>query len=159
MDKKKKIIIITAAAIVVVLAIAAAIIAARPKNTAAPTEADGQVQQKTEVPAKDDGASDGDASSGEEKVYTPTFMYFISSADADFDKTNEVIERLKSEYDGKVKFDIRNVDNDPAQLENFPVEGKTPALIMLDTKNEISGFLFQTGNYDELKAAIDAAMK
>lgn len=95
----------------------------------------------------------------EKKVYTPTFMYFISNSDADFEKTNEVIEKLKKEYGEKVVFDIRNVDEDPSQLDNFPVEGQTPALIMLNTNNDISNFLFQNGNYDELKAAIDAALK
>ena len=95
----------------------------------------------------------------EEKVYTPTFMYFVSNNDADFAKTNETIEKLKAEYDGKVNFDVRNVTDDPSQLENFPVEGQTPALIMLDTSNNISNFLFMNGNYDDLKAAIEAALK
>ena len=95
----------------------------------------------------------------EEKVYTPTFMYFVSNNDADFAKTNETIEKLKGEYNGKVNFDVRNVTEDPSQLENFPVEGQTPALIMLDTSNNISNFLFMNGNYDDLKAAIEAALK
>ena len=95
----------------------------------------------------------------EEKIYTPTFMYFVSNEDADFAATNEVIEKLKNEYNGKVNFDVRNVTEDPSNLENFPVEGQTPALIMLDTSNNISNFLFMNGNYDDLKAAIEAALK
>ena len=94
-----------------------------------------------------------------EKVYTPTFMYFIADTDANFAATNETIEKLKKEYEGKVIFDIRNVTQDPGQLDNFPVEGQTPALIMLDTSNNISNFLFMNGNYDDLKAAIDAALQ
>lgn len=101
----------------------------------------------------------GVSASQEEKVYTPTFMYFVSDSDEKFSETNEVIERLKNEYNGKVNFDIRNVDQDPAQLDNFPVGGQTPVLIMLNTSNDISDFLFQNGNYDDLKAAIEAAFK
>ena len=95
----------------------------------------------------------------EEKVYTPTFMYFVSNDDADFAKTNETIEKLKAEYNGKVNFDVKNVTDDPSLLDNFPVAGQTPALIMLDTSNNISNFLFMNGNYDDLKAAIEAALK
>lgn len=96
----------------------------------------------------------------EKKVYTPTFMYFVSNSDKDFQKTNEVIEKLKKEYGDRVNFDVRNVDKDPSLLENFElVKGQTPALIMLNTSNDISNFLFQNGNYDDLKSAIEDALK
>ena len=113
--------------------------AANQQNTAAP-----QVEEVTEDP---------------EKVYTPTFMYFVAETDANFAQTNETIEKLKKEYEGRVTFDIRNVTQDPSQLENFPVAGQTPALIMLNTSNDISNFLFMNGNYDDLKAAIEAALQ
>lgn len=171
MNKKTKIIIITAAALIVVAVILAAVIAGKGKTDDVAEKNDRQVQQveeeiseKEQSPEKDDEkkatqAGTEESEEAEEKVYTPTFMYFISSNDADFDKTNEVIERLKKEYAEKVTFDIRNVDEDPSQLENFPVEGQTPALIMLNTKNDISNFLFQNGNYEELKAAIEGALE
>jgi len=100
-----------------------------------------------------------EAESEPEKVYTPTFMYFVADTDANFAQTNETIEKLKKEYEGRVNFDIRNVTQDPSQLENFPVEGQTPALIMLNTNNDISNFLFMNGNYDDLKSAIEAALQ
>lgn len=115
------------------------------KQTVTEKNGENSVEEKTEA--------------AEEKVYTPTFMYFVSNDDADFAKTNETIEKLKAEYNGKVNFDVRNVTEDPSQLDNFPVAGQTPALIMLDTSNNISDFLFMNGNYDDLKAAIEAALK
>ncbi len=98
-------------------------------------------------------------SEGEAKVTLPTFMYFISEDDKDFEKTNEVLEKLKKEYDGLVNFDIRNVTKEPENLENFPVEGNTPALIMLNYENDITNFLFKNGNYDDLKQAIITASR
>lgn len=96
----------------------------------------------------------------EEKVYKPTFMYFISGKDEGFDATNVMLEELKKEYGDKVNFDIRNIDENPELVNNFPVgDGNTPTLIMLNTKNEISNILFKNKNKNELKAAIDAAMK
>ena len=106
------------------------------------------------------GGSENSNSQEDEKVYKPTFMYFVSESDSDYEKTNEVVEKLKKEYAGKVEFDIRNVDKNPDVLNNFEiVKGQTPALIMLNTKNDISNFLFQNGNYDDLKATIEAALK
>ncbi len=96
----------------------------------------------------------------EEKVFTPTFMYFISSKDAGFDATNAIIEDLKKEYKGKINFDIKNIDENPELVDNFPVgDGNTPTLIMLNTKNEISNILFKTSDKEKLKQAIEAAMK
>ena len=96
----------------------------------------------------------------EEKVFTPTFMYFISSKDDGFDATNAIIDDLKKEYKGRINFDIKNIDEDPELVENFPVgDGNTPTLIMLNTKNEISNILFKTSDKAKLKQAIEAAMK
>ncbi len=93
-----------------------------------------------------------------EKV-TPTFMYFVSSGDADFDKTQSMIEELKKEYDGKINFNIINIDEDSEAAKNFPVQGNTPALIMLNTSNDISAMEFQCADKDKLKTDIEAALK
>lgn len=100
-----------------------------------------------------------DAENAGEKVYTPTFMYFVSKSDEGYDATMVMLEELKKEFDGKVKFDIRNIDDDPEAVKNFPVENNTPTLIMLNTKNDISNILFKTKDKDKLTAAITAAMQ
>lgn len=100
-----------------------------------------------------------EASKGEDNVTLPTFMYFISDADSDLKNINEVIEKLKKEYEGIVNFDIRNVTKEPENLKNFPVEGATPALIMLNSNNDITNILFRNSNYSELKQAIEEASK
>ena len=95
----------------------------------------------------------------EQKVFTPTFMYFVSEKDDGYTATNVIIDELKKEYEGKVNFDIRNIDEDPELTKNFPVgDGNTPTLIMLNTKNEISNILFKTSDKEKLKSAIDAAL-
>lgn len=166
MNKKTKIIIITAAALVVIAAIIAIVLAgfgndepSEPQSESIEEIAENETPDSKDSSDVIDESGNADSDDADEKVYTPTFMYFVSNDDADFDKTNEVISRLKNEYDGMVTFDIRNVTDDPSQLESFPVEGQTPALIMLNTKNDISNFLFQNGNYDDLKAAIDSALQ
>ena len=95
----------------------------------------------------------------EEKVYTPTFMYFVSNADEGFDATMVMIEELKKEYKDRVTFDVRNIDETPEDAEHFPVKDNTPALIMLNTKNDISNILFKVKDKDQLKQAIEAALQ
>ena len=41
----------------------------------------------------------------EEKVYTPTFMMFVTKNDENYDEYMAVIEEVKTEYEGKVNFD------------------------------------------------------
>lgn len=94
---------------------------------------------------------------GEEK-YTPTFMYFVSGADADYDAEIQLFEELESEYDGKVKFDLHNIDETPEDKENFPVEDTTPVLIMLDTSNNISAMEFMCSDKETLVSDIEAAI-
>jgi|GEM_PF-434229 len=146
MDKKTK---IAAAVIAAVVIVAAAVIFAakgmQKKNTAPETTA-APVQAVTET-------------SESEKKYTPTFMYFISKSDAGFDATNGMIEDLKKEYDGRVKFDIINVDDTPEAKENFPVDQQTPALIMLNTSNNISAIEFKCSDKQVLRQYIEAALK
>ncbi len=120
-------------------------------NQAAENEEEGT--ENTDQPSDDANGSESS------KVYTPTFMYFISNSDENFDETNEIINELKKEYDGKVNFDIVNIDENPEAKDNFPVEGQTPALIMLNTSNDISAFNFKCDDKETLKNAIEAAMK
>ncbi len=95
----------------------------------------------------------------EEKVYTPTFMYFVSDSDAKFEETAKMIEELKKEYSGKINFDIRNVDENPEDKENFSfIDGNTPALIMLDTTNNISAIVPMCNDKDTLKAEMDKTL-
>ena len=92
------------------------------------------------------------------KEYTPTFMYFISDEDENLEQTNKMLEELKKEYDGKVIFDIRNITENPEDGENFPVKGTTPALIMLNTSNDICAMNFMCSDKSELKTIIDSAL-
>lgn len=94
---------------------------------------------------------------GTDKV-TPTFMYFVSNSDADFDKTNATVDELKEEYEDDVNFTIVNIDEDTEAAENFPVKGNTPMLIMLNTENDISAMAPKCSDKDELKGYIDTAM-
>lgn len=110
---------------------------------------------------KKDTANDGanNTSSEEQVKVTPTFMYFVSNSDAEFDATNAMIEELKKEYDGKIKFDIVNIDENSEAAKNFPVQGQTPALIMLNTSNDISAMEFQCNDKEKLKSDIEEAIK
>ncbi len=94
-----------------------------------------------------------------EKV-TPTFMYFVSNSDSDFDKTNAMIAELETEYSDEVKFELINVDEDAEAAENFQlVQGNTPALIMLNTDNDISALEFKCTDKDKLENDIKKALQ
>ena len=93
-----------------------------------------------------------------EKVYTPTFMYFVSGADAGYDEEMELISELQKEYDGKITFDIHNIDETPEDKDNFPVDGMTPSLIMLNTDNDISAMEFMCADKETLKKDIEIAL-
>ncbi len=90
--------------------------------------------------------------------YTPTFMYFVSNSDENKDEALAVVNELQKEYDGMIKFDIHNIDETPEDKENFPVDGMTPALIMLNTNNDISAMEFQCADKDKLKSDIENAV-
>ena len=93
-----------------------------------------------------------------EKV-TPTFMYFVANADDNFDATNTMYTELENEYKDKINFQLVNVDENPEALENFSlVKDQTPALIMLDTSNNISAIEFKCSDKDKLKIDIDNAL-
>lgn len=108
--------------------------------------------EQTDNTANNEGAVE------EEKVYTPTFMYFVSNSDADFEKTAAMLDELKKEYGDKITFEIKNIDDEPELKDNFPVEGQTPALIMLNTSNDISAFEFQCRDKDKLIECIKNAL-
>lgn len=93
-----------------------------------------------------------------EKV-TPTFMYFVANADENFDATNTMYTELENEYKDDINFQLINVDENPEALENFSlVKDQTPALIMLDTSNNISAIEFKCSDKDKLKSDIDTAL-
>ena len=108
--------------------------------------------EQTDNTANNEGAVE------EEKVYTPTFMYFVSNSDADFEKTAAMLDELKKEYGDKITFEIKNIDDEPELKDNFPVEGQTPALIMLNTSNDISAFEFQCSDKHKLIECIKNAL-
>ena len=92
-----------------------------------------------------------------EKV-TPTLMYFISGADATFDEEQKTVEELQNEYGDSVNFSVINIDINTEAANNFPVQGQTPMVIMLDTSNNISAMSPMTYEKGALKEIIDAAL-
>ncbi|MDY3030182.1 MAG: hypothetical protein SOS24_00280 [Clostridia bacterium] len=98
-------------------------------------------------------------SSEEQVKVTPTFMLFVSKSDKDYDKVMKNVEELKKENGDKVKFDIVDVDENPDAKKNFPVENQTPALIMLNTSNDICAFEFKISDMNKMKSAIDKAFE
>lgn len=87
----------------------------------------------------------------------PTFMYFYTNTETE--TVDPIIDELQDEYDNKVTFTLINVDENPEALNNFElVTGNTPALIMLNTDNDISKFEFKCTDKEILKADIEAAL-
>lgn len=89
---------------------------------------------------------------------TPTFMYFVSAQDEAYDAEMQTVNELKEQYGDKVNFEITNIDENPEAAENFPVAGQTPALIMLDTTNNISALEFMMSDKATLEKDIKAAL-
>ena len=107
---------------------------------------------------KNNSGTDTAQTESTEKV-TPTFMYFVANADDNFDATNTMYTELENEYKDKINFQLVNVDENPEALENFSlVKDQTPALIMLDTSNNISAIEFKCSDKDKLKIDIDNAL-
>lgn len=112
------------------------------------------------------GTGDGKKDSGSvntavaDKVYTPTFKYFVESTDENYAEYMAVVDELKEEYDGKVNFDIVDIIEDPEATKNFPVTSETtPFLIMLNTENNPSAIEMSCTDKEQLKADIEAALK
>lgn len=124
-------------------------------------EANGNFKVSEEEKKEEKSSSSKNTSDTQEekKVYTPTFMYFVSNSDADYKKAMASVDSLKKEYGDKVKFDIINVDENPEVLENFPVAGQTPTVIMLNTNNDICAFTPKISDEKELKEIIDGAFE
>ncbi len=105
-------------------------------------------------------ADNGSAVTEETEVpyHTPVFMYFVSKNDEGYTDYMAMIEELKAEYDGRVTFDIVDVDEEPESKENFPVEGNTPMLIMTNTVNDISAMEFKCSDKETLKNDIERSL-
>ena len=70
----------------------------------------------------------GTAATAAPQKVTPTFMYFVTNADQESEAVQTALDTLKKEYEGRVIFDIKNVDEDPELLESFSfVKGNTGA--------------------------------
>lgn len=95
-----------------------------------------------------------------DKVYTPTFKYFVEKSDENYAEYMAIVDELKEEYDGRVNFDIVDIADDPEATKNFPVTSETtPFLIMLNTENNPSAIEMSCADKDQLKADIEAALK
>ena len=126
--------------------------------TASP-EVSSEPSVSAEVTKEPEQKTDGDAKNTETpKKVKPTFMYFVAETDADYKEAMETFEALKKEYGDRVVFDLKNVTKEPELLENFSfIAGQTPALIMLNTSNDINNFVFASHDQEKLKAEIEAA--
>ncbi len=101
----------------------------------------------------------GCGSNEESTAAKPTFKYFIANSDADTEKTLAVVDELKGEYGEKVNFELINIDEDAEAAQNFAiVVGETPALIMLDSYNNITAIQLQCADKDMLEREINDAM-
>lgn len=126
------------------------------QQESAPQQESTQAPQTEQQNQTADGQNTQTAEPEEEKTYSPTFMYFVT--DAQEKETSEMISSLKSKYPDVI-FDIKNVDKDPSLLENFQlVSGKTPALIMLNTSNDICAIEFTCTDSAKLEEQIKLAL-
>lgn len=124
------------------------------KEKTAETADKPQDASKQKQPAEENKS---DAKEPENKA---VFMYFVTNSDLDNKTTKDTLDKLKKEYGEKVTFDIKNVDEDKSLVENFSiVNGNMPALIMLNSAADITGFLPKTNDYNKLKEAVEMALK
>ena len=156
--------VIIAAAVIIMILVAKNVSApSQEQPTPEPAVTATSIPETEASPSAEAGAATpentGADAEQEQKVYTPTFMYFVSNSDEGYDATMVMLEELKKEFDGKVNFDIRNIDEEPELVDRFPVKDQTPTLIMLNTKNDISNILFKTKDKEKLTAAITSALE
>lgn len=114
-----------------------------------------------ESSTSEESASSGETaeSSAEEQVQvTPTFMFFSSKSDTDYESTMAAVNELQEAYGDRIKFDLIDIDENPEAKENFPVEGQTPVLIMLNTSNDISAFEFKITDKAKMEDTIKNAL-
>lgn len=140
-----------------------------PQNAQASAQATHSGSQKNEASGTGEEASREEQSGGETdggqataqadaKTYTPTFMFFYSEADPDNEKTQAILAELQKTYTN-IKFDIRSIDAEPELVDKFPVQGNTPMLIMLNTKNDISALVPMCKEKDKMEEAIQNALQ
>lgn len=128
-------------------------------TTKAEKKTDGKTAEKA-APAEEKAVNQSAEESEPAEKVTPTFMYFVSKSDADYAAGLSAVESLKNEYGDKVKFEIADIDEKPELKDNFQlVVGQTPALIMLNTSNDISALEFKCTDTDTLKKDIENALK
>lgn len=132
-------------------------------NAESTTKAEKKIDEKTAekaAPAEEKAVNQSAEKSEPAEKVTPTFMYFVSKSDADYAAGLSAVESLKKEYGDKVKFEIADIDEKPELKDNFQlVVGQTPALIMLNTSNDISALEFKCTDTDTLKKDIENALK
>ncbi|MBR0366221.1 MAG: hypothetical protein IJH94_05420 [Clostridia bacterium] len=112
--------------------------------------------------ASENGVSEsGESMTVEEKVYTPTFMMFVTKNDENYDEYMAVIEEVKTEYEGKVNFDITDIEEESDAKDNFGdiIALGTPTLIMLNTKNEPCAFVGKCSDKQQMVNNIETALK
>ncbi len=94
------------------------------------------------------------------EVVKPTFMYFVSKSDEAYEEEMKIVEDLKKDFEDKVVFDIKDIDEDPEAIKSFPmVKNNTPFIIMLDKYNDLSVFKPGVSDTKELKNYIKEALK
>lgn len=93
------------------------------------------------------------------KIYTPTFKYFVSKSDSNYDEYMAMVDELKAEYNDQVTWDIVDIDEHPEAKDNFPVDNDTtPMLIMTNIHNDISAMEFKCSDKSRLKSDIDKSL-
>lgn len=143
MEKKNKIILAVIVVIAVVAIAVAAMVSSKSEEKSAIVDNGNVTQKATEEP---------------ERV-TPTFVYFTTQEDAETASFLQTVEKLKTEFDGEINFDLRDLDANPEEKDNFAiVVGNTPAVIMLDIYNNPCAFALSNPDEDTLREAITKAL-
>lgn len=172
MEKKNKIILAIIAVVAIVAIVIAAIVTAKPEDSKSSiVDNNKEVTQKAEVKSETEKTVEKKAENKVEKKaektevtpepekVTPTFVYFVTKEDATTDAFLATVEKLKTEFSGKVNFDLRDLDANPQEKENFAlVVGNTPAVIMLDIYNNPCAFELANPSEDALRATIKKAL-
>jgi ABC-type glycerol-3-phosphate transport system substrate-binding protein len=88
----------------------------------------------------------------------PSFIYYVSSSDDDFDKNNDMIEELKKEYEGKINLVVVDVDNNEVQA--LVGKGQTPTLVFMGNSDSSTNAIKpMCSDKEELKKCIDDVLK
>lgn len=119
------------------------------------------IRGKNNATSENGVSESGESMTVEEKVYTPTFMMFVTKNDENYDEYMAVIEEIKTEYEGKVNFDITDIEEESEAKDNFGdiIALGTPTLIMLNTKNEPCAFVGKCSDKQQMIDNIETALK